>query len=118
MGRTVCTFLDITIATGFVSMNGYGNARRLAGPLGVATRIRNPADARGSGEDTDMDAFEKWKNSSWKEQVDSRQPVVCLGCLNQDRAWKGRLTCTNLDALLEAMRIAHAKVKCPFRATH
>ena len=65
-----------------------------------------------------MDVFEKWKNSSWKEQVNSRQPVVCLGCLNQNRDWTGKPRCSNLDALLDTMRFEEKKVKCPSRVTH
>ena len=65
-----------------------------------------------------MDAFEKWKNSSWEEQVGSRQPVVCLGCLNQNRDWTGKPRCSNLDALLEAMQIAQTKIRCLYRVTH
>ena len=65
-----------------------------------------------------MDAFERWKNSSWKEQVSSKQPVICLGCLNQNRDWTGKPRCSNLDTLLDMMRHAQAKIKCPYKVTH
>lgn len=64
-----------------------------------------------------MTTFEKWKNSSWKEQVDSGQPVVCLGCLKQMR-YGSKIMCNDLGELLDGMRFEEKKVKCPSRVTH
>lgn len=56
------------------------------------------------------------KQQDWKEQVRTRQPVQCLGCLNQRRL-RGEITCSNLSELLARLKITDGRAECFDRVT-